>query len=185
MDALTALTTRTSPMKLAGPGPTRAEVERMLETAVRAPDHGKLKPWRFIVIEGAARERLGAVMAEALRRREPQAPAAMVDKEREKPLRAPIIIVVAAKLQPDHPKIPRIEQIISAGTAAQNIQIAAHAMGFGAMWRTGPSAYDSHVKKALDLAESDEIVGLLYLGNVEMAGESRPIRAADYIVDWR
>lgn len=185
MDALTALTTRTSAMKLAGPGPTRAEVERMLEAALRAPDHGKLRPWRFIIVEGAARVRLGEVMAEALRRREPGAPEAIVEKERAKPLRAPIIIVVAARLQPDHPKIPRIEQIVSAGTAAQNIQIAAHAMGYGCMWRTGAPAYDPYVKKALDLADSDEIVALMYLGNVEMAGESRPVRASDYIVDWR
>ncbi len=184
MDALTALLTRTSPVKLTGPGPTRVELRGMLEAALRAPDHGRLRPWRFIVVTGPARERLGEVLAEALRRRDPGAPEPLLQKERGKPLRAPVVVVVVASVVPDHPKIPRVEQLISAGTAAQNLQLAAHATGFGCMWRTGPAAYDPAVKNALGLAASDEIVGFMHIGNVDTPGVAKPAHAEAHIVDW-
>src|SRR5262245_1487013 len=164
MDALTNITTRSSPMTLSGPGPSEPELRQILEAALRAPDHGKLRPWRFLVIKGEARNRLGEAWAEALRRREPDSPEAAQQREREKPLRAPIIVVVVAKLIPGHPKIPAIEQIVSAGTAAQNLQLAAHALGYGCLWRTGAAAYDPTVKTALGLAATDEIIGFMYVG---------------------
>src|SRR5260221_13407676 len=134
MDALTTITTRASPLKLGEPGPTPDQVRTLLEAAIRAPDHGKLKPWRFLVIEGPARERLGDLWVDALRQREPGAPEVMLEREREKPLRAPAIIVVIARVTPDHPKIPAIEQIVSARTAGPKPQPAAHALGVGCPW---------------------------------------------------
>jgi nitroreductase len=163
MDALTALTTRTSPASLVEPAPDAAALERMLSAAVAAPDHGRLKPWRFIAVRGDARSRLGDVLAEALVAREPGVPAAVLEKERQKPLRAPLILVAAGKLLANH-KIPTVEQIVAVGAAAQNLIVAAHAMGFGAMWRTGAPAYDERVKKSLGLEAGDQIVGFLYLG---------------------
>jgi nitroreductase len=163
MDALEALTTRRSAAQLAEPAPDDEALAAMLRAAVRAPDHGRLKPWRFTVLRGAARERLGAVMAEALKRREPDAPAPLVERERQKLLRAPLVLVAAASLVEGH-KIPVVEQLLAAGAAAQNVMLAAHAMGFGAIWRTGASAYDAHVKEALGLKPTDAIVGFLYLG---------------------
>ena len=130
MDALEAVLTRHSvpPAFLAEPAPDDATLERILAAGASAPDHGRLRPWRFIVIRGPARARLGEVFAEALVRRQPDAPAAALEQERARPLRAPLLIVVGARLEPQHPKIPEIEQILSTAAAAQSILIVAHAI---------------------------------------------------------
>lgn len=163
MDALEALLTRRSAPALTDPAPGDETLAIMLRAGMRAADHGRLQPWRFIVLRGAARERLGEVMAEALRRHEPDAPPGLLQREREKPLRAPLILVVAAEIV-DSPKIPAIEQVLAAGGAAQNLLLAAYALGFGAIWRTGAPAYDAHVKTSLGLKPTDAIVGFLYIG---------------------
>lgn len=163
MDAIEALTTRRSPAKLVEPAPSDAELALMLRAGARAPDHGRLRPWRFILLKGAARERFGEVLAQSLAARNPAVPAEVVARERQKPLRAPVTLVVAAAVQPGH-KIPVIEQVLAAGAAAQNVLLAAYALGFGGMWRTGDSAYDAGVKAALGLGAEDAIVGYLYLG---------------------
>lgn len=184
MEAIEALTTRASPLQLADPAPDRNALNAMLRAAAKAPDHGRLHPWRFIVIEGAARDRLGEVLAAALRRREPGLPEAVIEKERTKPRRAPLLVVVAARIR-DNKKIPAIEQIISAGTAAQNILVAAHALGFGGFWRTGPAAYDDRIKAALGLAASDSIVGFLYLGTPAVAAPPAPAPdLAELVTEW-
>ena len=163
VDAIAALTTRTSPAGLVAPAPDADALEWMLRAAMRAPDHGRLRPWRFIVIEAAARAALGDVLADALQRREPSVADAALAKERAKPLRAPLIVVVAAKLR-EHRGVPAVEQIVAAGAAAQNMLVAAHALGFGGFWRTGAAAYDDHVKRALGIRAEDSIVGFVYLG---------------------
>ncbi|HZT50517.1 MAG TPA: nitroreductase [Stellaceae bacterium] len=163
MDAIEVLTQRRSPPKLVDPAPDDAQIEAILGAAIRAPDHGRLRPWRFIILRGAARERLGLVLAEALRARAPEVPAEVLERERQKPLRAPLMVVVAASLVEGH-KIPVIEQMLAVGAATQNLVLAAHATGFGAMWRTGDPAYDARVKEALGLAATDAIVGFIYLG---------------------
>jgi nitroreductase len=178
MGALEALTTRASPAGLVAPAPDADALERMLRAAVRAPDHGRLRPWRFIVVAGAARETLGTVLADALLRREPAAADAVVAKERAKPMRAPLIVVVAASLR-EHRGVPAIEQIIAAGAAAQNLLVAAHALGFGGFWRTGASAYDDNVKRALGLRAADAIVGFLYLGTPSATLAPRDAASSD------
>src|SRR5260221_9717170 len=115
MEAVEALLTRISPAELVEPGPTAQQLDAMLEAAAAAPDHGRLRPWRFILVEGAARTRLGEIMARSLQRREPETQPARLDFERKKALRAPLVIVVAAAVQ-DNPKVPGIEQV--AATAA-------------------------------------------------------------------
>ena len=122
MDALTALTTRSSAVRLVDPAPTGAALTAILAAGARAPDHGHLRPWKFVLVRGAARDKLGQLLAIALRAREPDAPEALVAKERARALRAPLIIAVVATVRA-HPKIPAIEQVISAGAAAQNMQI--------------------------------------------------------------
>jgi nitroreductase len=173
MDAIDALTTRRSPAQFAEPAPDDAALAEILRAAMRAPDHGKLKPWRFIVLRGEARKRFGDVMVEAMKRREPEAPANMLEREREKPLRAPLIVVLAAAIKENH-KIPVIEQMLAAGAAAQNIMLAAHAMGYGAAWKTGAPAYDDFVKESLGLTPGDAIVGFLYLGTPATMPASLP-----------
>jgi nitroreductase len=141
-----------------------------------------LRPWRFIVVAGSARPALGDVLASALRKREPGLPESAFDKERGKPLRAPLIIVVGAHLR-EHKSAPAVEQIIAAGAAAQNILVAAHALGFGGFWRTGNAAYDDDVKAALGLRAGDAIVGFLYLGTPSVPATPPPDQAAQ-ITHW-
>ena len=182
MDLTTAIQTRASVGALTEPAPEGAALMRLLEAGAAAPDHGRLRPWRFFLVRGAARERLGAVFADALARSVPEATAPMLERERAKPMRAPLILVVAAHVVA-HPKVPAIEQILAAGAAAQNILLAAHAAGFGAMWRTGEPAYDAGVKAAFGLRAEDAIVGFLYLGTRRDAAAERP-RAAPEAREW-
>ena len=185
MDALQALTTRRTASKLTDPEPPPEVLEACLEAAIRAPDHGRLRPWRFILIRGEGRQRLGRVMAKALAARDAAATEAMVERERTKPLRAPLIVVAVAKVEPDHEKIPEIEQVLAAGAAAQNFLIALHAAGFGAMWRTGSPAYDATVKAALGLAADDHIIGFLYVGTIEVGpGPAAEQNLQDFVSDW-
>src|SRR5262250_2602871 len=99
MDAIEALMGRVSPAQLVEPGPEAAQLRILLAVATRAPDHGRMQPWRFVLVEGEARHRLGEVMARSLQRREPDAPAGKLDAERKKPLRAPLVVVVAAAIK--------------------------------------------------------------------------------------
>jgi nitroreductase len=183
LDAIEALTTRASPLALTEPAPDSAALATMLRAGARAPDHGKLRPWRFIVIAGGARNALGEVLAAALRKREPGVPDAAIDKERGKPMRAPLVIVVGARLR-EHKGVPAVEQIIAAGAAAQNILVAAHALGFGGFWRTGNAAYDNDVKAALGLHAGDAIVGFLYLGTPEVPAAPPPSDHAAHVTRW-
>ena len=163
MDAVEALTTRASAMKLTTPAPSNEALDAIMASAMRAADHGLMKPWRFLVVEGEARNRLGALMADALKKRAPDAGDEDLERERAKPLRAPLVVVVAAAIR-ENPKVPDIEQIICVGAAAQNMMVAAHAMGYGGFWRTGAPAYDSAIKEGLGLAAADSIVGFMYFG---------------------
>ncbi|MBN8875037.1 MAG: nitroreductase [Rhodospirillales bacterium] len=185
MDALECLLTRDSAGRLTAPGPDRAALETMLQAAVRAPDHGRLRPWRFLVIETAQREAFGEVLASSLRRREPDASPEALQREREKALRAPVILVVAAHLQHGH-KIPVVEQLAAVSAAAQTVLLAAHAQGWGAVWKTGAPAYDAGVRTALGFGTEDEIVGFLYLGTKVGGGVAVPRPpAAEFTRIWQ
>jgi nitroreductase len=184
MDALDALNTRRSPNQFAEPAPDDETLSQILGAAMHAPDHGKLKPWRFITLRGEARNRFGEVMVDAMKRREPNVPENMQERERAKPLRAPLIVVLAAAIKEGH-KIPVVEQLLAAGAAAQNIMVAAHALGYGAAWKTGEPAYDDHVKEALGLAPSDAIVGFLYLGTAAVMPQAMAqADLKDYVRAW-
>jgi nitroreductase len=188
MEALEAVLTRQSvaPTFLGEPGPDDAALARILAAGASAPDHGRLRPWWFIVIRGPARERLGEVFVEALARRQPDAPAAAIEQERARPLRAPSLIAVAAKIASQHQKIPEIEQILSTAAAAQNILLAAHAQGFGAKWLTGANAYDEHVKRALGLAPDDRLLGFIHLGTIDGSPPAVPhADAREHTVEWQ
>jgi nitroreductase len=163
MDAIEALRTRQSARALKEPAPSGAALEMLLESAVRAPDHGRLRPWRFILIESARRAAFGDLLADQVRRARPASPPEALERERQKAFRAPLIIVVAAITSPNA-KIPQIEQVLSAGAAAQNVMLAAYAQGFNAMWKTGEAAYDDEVKRGLGLEPKDSIVGFIYVG---------------------
>jgi len=187
VDALEAMMTRNSvPAKfLSEPAPDGADLEAILETAMRAPDHASLRPWRFLIIRGEARRRLGEIFADALCRRDPLADAAAREKELGRPLRSPLIIAVCAEVVEGNPKVPVIEQIVTVGAAAQNMLNAAHAMGYAAIMLTGKNAHDPHVKQALGLQPKDKIVGFLYFGtpDIEVRPKKRPA-AAEFVREW-
>ena len=178
MDAIHLLHTRYSALKLGEPAPSTEAVHAMLESTGHVPDHGRLTPWRIILIEGDARLRLGDVLTESLLRRNPLANEQTLARERQKPLRAPLVIVVATKCDRSA-KIPVIEQIISGGCAAFSIMQAAFAQGLGAMWRTGESAYDDTVKTALGIEADDFVVGFIYVGTEIGEPRTRPQRSID------
>ena len=171
------LRTRFSALKLGGPAPSAQAVQAMVESAARAPDHGRLQPWRLILIEGDARLDFGKVLAEALSRRNPLADEQALAREREKAVRAPLIIVVATRYDRSA-KIPIAEQTLSAGCAAHSIMLAAFGQGLGAMWRTGEPAYDNEVKRALGIEPDDLIVGFIYVGADIGGPVTRPERAS-------
>jgi nitroreductase len=185
MDALELLHTRESAGRLSDPAPSDSELAAIFKSASRAPDHGRLRPWRFVVIRADARERFGDVMAVSLKSRQPDAAPETLARERAKALRAPLIVVVGVQIQSDS-KIPEIEQILSGGAAAQNIMLAAHALGYGAAWKTGEPAYDAQVKEALGLQATAVIVGFIYLGT-RTGGPSPLPRPApqDFVTEWR
>jgi nitroreductase len=132
-----------------------------------------------VVVREAERARFGELLAAHLQRTQPEVSAQAVERERDKALRAPLIIVVAARVNPAITKIPEIEQTLSAGAAAQNIMLAALALGFNTMWKTGGAAYDAAVKQALGLEPTDAIVGFLYIGT-----ETPPV-ALPAAGEWR
>jgi len=163
MDLLTAIETRASAARLAAPGPTSEDLARIIAAAQRAPDHGRMKPWRLVVLEGAGRERFAAAAAEAKRRRTVSMNDEQLAAEREKVLRAPTLVVVGCAVR-ENSKVPEIEQVIAAGAAAQNLFLAAHDLGYGVMWKTGAAAYDPDVKAVVGLKTADHIVGIMHLG---------------------
>ncbi|MBU2886823.1 nitroreductase [Gilvimarinus agarilyticus] len=173
MDAIEALTRRVSTPKLQEPGPSSEQWRQLLRAAQRAADHGQLRPWRFLTIEGEAREQLGQLFCDSALRDNPQLPDTFQQKFKNMPLRAPALLVVIASCQ-DHPKVPQQEQVIAAGAAAQNVINAAFALGVGAMWRTGDMAYNSHVCQGLGLAENEKLIGFIYLGTPASASKSLP-----------
>jgi nitroreductase len=184
MDAIKLLLERTSAVKVQEPGPTKEELDTILRSALRAPDHGRLRPWHFIVITDEARKHFGNLLAESLKVREPAATPEMLEREQQKALRAPVIIVVVARIKSGD-KIPDVEQIVSAGAAAEHIMLAAQALAYGAMWRTGAPAYDARVKEGLGLRTDDVIIGFIHIGTPAVAPPelARP-GLDDFVTRW-
>ena len=163
MEVFDALYSRQSIPKVRPDPLPRELIERLLNAAAQAPNHHRNRPWRFIVLSGQARQRLGEIAAQALARRDPNATTAALDSERKKPLRAPVIIAVAIDL-PDQPKISEIENICAGSAAVENLLLAAQAEGLGAVWRTGAAVLDADVKVFLGLQPAQHLIALVYLG---------------------
>ena len=163
MDAIEALTSRSSAKSFGDMTPTRDHIDTILRAAVRAPDHGRLRPWRFMLIEGEQRAKFGDILAASALRRTPNLSAGDLQRERDKAKRAPLIILVACRIVPGT-KVPAIEQLMAVGAATQNILLGLHNFGYAAAWKTGEAAYDREVKKSLGLNSDDHIVGFVYAG---------------------
>jgi nitroreductase len=163
MDVFQAIQTRHSVGKVKSDVVQRSVIEKLLEAAVQAPNHYKVRPWRFVVLTGSARNRLGEIMAQSMKARFPQLNEEALNKERSKPLRSPVLIAVGAD-KPTEPKVLEIENICAVAAACENILLAAQALGLAVKWRTGDAARDPAVKKFLGLAEDQLIISFLYIG---------------------
>jgi nitroreductase len=174
-ESLELLRTRRSvaPHLLGEPGPTAEQLDLLLTIAARVPDHGRLTPWRFIVLEGEARHRIGEVIAAAYRADEPAADGARVAAERERLARAPLVVAVVSRARP-HVKIPEWEQTLSAGAVCMNLVIAANAMGFGTSWLTEWYGFDRRVLDALGLDPDENLAGFVHIGRPTAPPVERP-----------
>lgn len=185
MEALTALHNRVSSGLLTEPAPGAQQRHNIFRAALRAADHGCLRPWRFLTIEGEARNRLGEIY---LRAAEEAEGAPLSDAQRERtlsmPLRAPMIIVAITCLQ-EHPKVPHLEQHMSTAGAVQAMLTAAYAEGVGAYWRTGPLATNLAVARGLGLAENERIDGFIYCGTPQKPPRQAPeLVVEEYFSTW-
>jgi len=163
MDIMEAIFTRRSVGKVKPDAVPRPLIEELLHAAVQAPNHKRVRPWRFVVITGKSREALGEVMANSLKEQDPHSSDSVLDLERAKTLRAPLLIAAGVD-KPVDPKLMEIENICAVAAALENLLLAAHAQGLGAIWRTVPSAHTPAVKKFLDFSDDQELLGIIYVG---------------------
>lgn len=182
MDALTVLQQRVSSAILEEPAPSKEQLNEIFKAALRAPDHGALTPWRFLTIQGEARQTFSDALYHI--RDVAGVTGRGLNKMKTIGLRAPMIIVSIASLK-ESEKIPDIEQDWSAVAATQNLILAAEAQGLGAIWRTGWPAFHDDVNKLLGLSENEKIVGYVYVG--QRPKKRRPITPLvvdDYVSEW-
>lgn len=170
MDVFDALHNRHSLGKVRQDPVSRATIEKLLDAGAQAPNHFKVRPWRFVVLTGEARNRLGAVMAASQAERHPELPPETFDKTRGLPLRAPVVIAVGVD-RPANEKVLEIENVSAASAACMNILLAAEALGLGAIWRTGEWARDAKVKEFLGFTPDQHIVGFMYIGYPDFVAE--------------
>lgn len=170
--ALLARRRSSKPFHLSEPGPNEAQLAALLRLATRVPDHGKLAPWRFVVIGGKARGQVGDRLAAAAAQ-QPGASAETIEAARQTFTRAPLAIAVISTAA-EHPKIPVWEQHLSAGAVCYGLLVAAEAMGFGAVWLTGWAAYDAGAKAALGVAPTEQVAGFIHIGSQTQTQTERP-----------
>jgi nitroreductase len=177
MDVLEAIHTRYSIGSVGPDAVPRELIEKLLDAAVQAPNHYKVRPWRFVVLTGEGRRQLGEVMAGVFHRRFPDVTAEALDRERAKPLRAPVVIAVGVD-KPAESRVDEIENVCAVAAACENILLAAHALGLGGKWRTGDAARDPAVKKFLGFTPDQYLIAFLYIGYP--ANHSSPVQRPSF-----
>jgi nitroreductase len=184
VEAYEAIVTRRSvPRVKADVAPDRAEIQKLLEAAIRAPNHHLTQPWRFVVLAGEARRELGAAWAAGDEEAGRNPRLALI-----KAMRAPVVIAVVGKPNPAHPKVIEVEEHHAIGAALQNMLLAAHALGLGAMLRTGVITGYDEVRSLLGLDETEYIAGFVYVGYPLDEGDDRPLTRRDPVetrTEWR
>lgn len=172
MNVIEAIRGRRSVGKMKPDPVPRDVIEQLLDAAVQAPNHFDVRPWRFVVLTGDGRRKLGDVMADVFRRSYPDAEATALEKERLKPLRAPLVIAVGVD-RPADSRILEIENVCAAAAACENILLAAGEFGLGGHWRTGTAAREPAIKEFLGLSSDQHLIAFLYLGYPEVLPEAR------------
>lgn len=183
MDVFETIHSRHSISKVKADAVSRELIEKLLDAGNQAPNHYKVRPWRFIVLTGTARNKLGDVMAASQKERLPDLPPEGMDKTRGLPLRAPVLIAVGVD-KPSETKVHEVENIAASSAACQNILLAAHASGLGAIWRTGDWARDPQVKQFLGFEADQHILGFIYVGFPDAVTEPAPRPSVDDRVVW-
>lgn len=186
MNIIDALLSRRSvaAQYLVEPGPSQQQIDAAIDAALRAPDHGRVQPWRFRLVRGPARAALAEKLVEATLRRDANTPSGQIEKLRSR-ASVPLMVAASATLKRD-PKVPEIEQVLAAGAGVMNLLNAFHLQGFGAIWLTGPNVYDPAVWAVLGLGSSERLLGLIYVGTPAAntpAALTRPSREA-FVEDW-
>jgi nitroreductase len=179
-------TRRSTPSRmLAPPGPTDAQLDRMLRSALRVPDHGKLTPWRLLTVRGDARLRLGELLVARQLALDPAVKPAVLDKDRQRFAHAPLVVTVVAHIESTD-RIPELEQLLSGGCVCFALLQAAQALGFGAQWLTGWAAYDPVIQSQLGLGPGERILGFIHIGTAQADApeRSRP-DPASLLQDWQ
>jgi len=170
---------------LGEPGPDAATLAQIIAAGLRVPDHGKLGPWRVQVLHKQGQAALGDVFAAVFAADNPEAEDRLVELERQRPQRAPVLLAVTSCVDPLHPKIPEIEQRLSGGALCQNILVAAHASGFAAQWLTEWCAFHPAVKQALGHDPETDIIGFIYIGTpIELPTERGRPAYDDVVSEW-
>jgi nitroreductase len=177
---------RSTPSRQLGPpGPDATQLEQLFTAAIRVPDHGKLTPWRLLLIRGDARARLGERLAEIHRRQQQDIADSALTRDRERYTFAPVIVAVIARIDAQHAKIPAQEQLLSAGCVAYNLLLGAQALGFGAQWLTGWAAYDADAAVLFGLSPQERIVSFVHIGTAREAAPERLRPAlAEVVSEW-
>ncbi len=159
-------------------------MDLIFDAALRAPDHGRLRPWRFVCIRGDARTELGEVLVDIAAAREPDKPRDAFEHRRQRAFAAPVIVAIAAAIDTAS-AIPEVEQLLSVGAAAMNLLNAVHALGYGGFWITGADAYDPGLHAALDFASSERLLGFVFIGSraPRETTAARPART-DHVREW-
>lgn len=184
--AIDVLLTRRSVLagKIVEPGPDDASLRLILKAGLRVPDHGKLAPWRIQILRKPAQAALGDLLAKRFAATNPEARDRQIETERQRPQRAPVLLVVTSKPKKDA-AIPLLEQRLSAGAICINLLNASHALGFAAQWLTEWPAYDDAVKAALGHGPDDQIVGFVYIGSAAEPPTERPRpEVEDIVSEW-
>lgn len=185
-DTMDLLATRRSvpANALAEPGPSAEELDRMLTVAARVPDHGKLAPWRFIVIEGDARAELGRKLAALLEELDPQVSPPRLEAQANGFAQSALVVAVVSRAAP-HVKIPEWEQQLSAGAVCMNLSLAANALGYGAQWLTGWACYEPRAREIVGLEPHERVAGFIHIGAPTERLPDRPRPAlADVVTRW-
>jgi nitroreductase len=188
MDVIRAIETRQSMGRVKQDPVPRELIERILESAVHAPNHKITEPWRFHVFTGKGRGELARARAELARLQaeaedeDEELAAGRISRERKKAFRAPVVIVVICEVGRD--EVETLENYAACACAVQNMQLTAHALGLGAMWRTGLFAYHEYMRQFFGLNEGDTIVAYLYVGYPDMGERSRRRQPAKEKTVW-
>lgn len=184
MDLIEAIFSRQSVTNVKPDPIPQSIIEKLLLAAVQAPNHHRVRPWRFVVLTGEARSQLGEIFAQAKKKRDPDTPESVLEVERGRPLRTPLLIVVGVD-KPVEPRVIEIENVCAAAAAVQNLLLAAQAYGLGVKWRTGTAAYDPDIKKFLGFEPDQHLIGFLYVGFLK--GKRNPLPRPSYEdrTEWR